>query len=222
MNIALIFAGISFGHKSERDFNHCFPNIDCNLIQPLQEEHSVYNYVMTYANDRMDEVTKLLNPKRLASIPFEGSRQNPTRKTAINLTEYDDNIDFFIMSRFDVHYNKSLKDFNLDWDKFNFTSPEGNGYWEREKWVGDTFYAWPKRVHEEVKIAYNELMKYDPNHMHNFYNIVSSIIGTENIHFMSEEPQLSGHLLTSICTRDYTDRLRGKIPINEEILAKFP
>jgi hypothetical protein len=222
MNIALIFAGISFGHKSERDFNHCFPNIDRNLIQPLRKEHSVYNYVMTYDNDRMDEVTKLLNPKRLASIPFEGSRQNPTRKTAITLIGDDDSIDFYIMSRFDVHYNKSLKDFNIDWDKFNFTSPEGNGYWEREKWVEDTFYAWPKRLHEEVKIAYNELMKYDPNHMHNFYNIVSSIIGTENIHFMSEEPQLSGHLLTSICTRDYTDRLRGKIPINEEILAKFP
>ena len=47
MNIALIFAGISFGHKSERDFNHCFPNINRNLIQPLREEHSVYNYVMT-------------------------------------------------------------------------------------------------------------------------------------------------------------------------------
>jgi hypothetical protein len=58
--------------------------------------------------------------------------------------------------------------------------------------------------------------------MHNFYSIIAPIMGAENIHFMSEEPQLSGHLLTSICTRDYTDRLRGKIPINEEILAKFP
>jgi hypothetical protein len=222
MNIALIFAGISFGHKSERDFNHCFPNIDHNLIQPLKKEHSVYNYVMTYDNDRMDEVTKLLNPKRLASIPFEGSKQNPTRVAAVKITEDDDRIDFYIMSRFDVHYNKPLKDFNLDWDKFNIVSREGNGHWENQQFVGDTFYAWPKRLHKQVVKGFDELVNFDPNHMHNFYSILAPIMGAENIHFMSEEPQLSGHLLTSICTRDYTNRLRGKIPINEEILAKFP
>jgi hypothetical protein len=177
---------------------------------------------MTYDNDRMDEVTRLLNPKRIASIPFEGSKQNPTRAAAVELTGDDDRIDFYIMSRFDVHYNKSLEDFNLDWDKFNFVSREGNGYWESQQFVGDTFYAWPKRLHKQVVEGFAELAKFDPNHMHNFYSILAPIMGAENIHFMSEEPQLSGHLLTSICTRDYTDRLRGKIPINEEILARFP
>ena len=222
MNIALIFAGISFGHKSHRDFYHCFPNIDRNLIQPLQNKHSVYKYVATYENDRMEEVTGLLNPKRLVSLPFEGSKQNPTRSAAVALTGDDDRIDFYIMSRFDVHYNKSLENFNLNWDKFNFVSREGNGYWESQQFVGDTFYAWPKRLHRQVMEGFAELGKFDPNHMHNFYSILSPIMGQENIHFMSEEPQLSGHLLTSICTRDYTDRLRGKIPINEEILARFP
>jgi hypothetical protein len=222
MNIALIFAGISFGHKSDRDFNHCFPNIDLNLIQPLRKKHSIYNYVMTYDNDRMDEVTTLLNPIKLASIPFEGSKQNPTRAAAVALTEDDERNDFYIMSRFDVHYNKSVNDFNLNWDKFNFVSREGNGYWESQQFVGDTFYAWPKRLHRQVIEGFAELAKFDPNHMHNFYSILAPIIGQENIHFMSEEPQLSGHLLTSICTRDYTDRLRGKILINDEILARFP
>jgi len=223
MNIALIFAGISFGHKSDRDFSHCFPNIHHNLIQPLQEEHSVYTYVMTYDNYRMDEVSRLLNPKRLTAIPFESSSgQNPTRKLAIDMLDGEDYIDFYIMSRFDVHYTKHLKDFNIDYNKFNITSPEGDGYWEREKWVGDTFYAWPKRLHEGVKIAYNELMNYHPSHMHNFYNIVSPILGIDDIHFMSTEPQLSGHLLTNICTKDYADRLRNKIPIVPEILSRFP
>ena len=55
------------------------------------------------------KVTRLLNPKRLASIPFEGSKQNPTRAAAVELTGDDDRIDFYIMSRFDVHYNKSLE-----------------------------------------------------------------------------------------------------------------
>ena len=225
MNVALIFVGISFGHKSERDFNHCFPNIDRNIIQPLKKNHSVHNYVVTYDNDRMDEVNKLLNPKKLISIPFEGSHQNTTRTKASTVTCNDD-IDFFFMTRFDIHYNKSLEEFNLDWDKFNITSREGNGFWESQQFVGDTFYAWPKRLHDQVVQGFNVLtngeVKYDLNHMHNFYSILAPIMGAENIHFMSEEPQLSGHLLTSLCTRDYCDRLRGKIPINEEILARFP
>lgn len=221
MKIGIIFAGISFGHKSERDFNHCFPNINRNLIQPLRQDHDVKTYVMTYDNERMDEVIKLLNPNKIASIPFEGSRQNPTRAASVALTEGED-LDFFVMSRFDVHYNKELKDFNLDWDKFNIVSREGNGHWERQQFVGDTFYAWPKRLHEHVVQGFKELARHDPNHMHNFYSILAPIMGQENIHFMSEEPQLSGHLLTSICTRDYADRLRGHIPINEEILARFP
>lgn len=222
MNIALIFSGISFGHKSNRDFYHCFPNIDRNLIQPLQHNHTVYKYVATYDNDRLDEVTKLLFPKKLISLPFEGSKQNPTRSAAVALVEEKDLIDFYIMTRFDVHYNKRLDNFNIDWDKFNFVSREGNGYWESQQFVGDTFYAWPKRLHSHVVKGFASLARFDPNHMHNFYSILAPIMGAENIHFMSEEPQLSGHLLTSICTRDYTDRLRGKIPINEEILARFP
>ena len=221
MNVGIIFAGISFGYKSDRDFNHCFPNINRNLVEPLRLNHNVTNYVMTYDNDRMDEVTKLLNPKKLVSIPFEGSKQNPTRTASLSLTSGDD-IDFYFMTRFDVHYNKSLEDFNIDWDKFNFTSREGNGHWERERFVGDTFYAWPSRLHDQVIQGFADLAKYDPNHMHNFYSILTSIMGEQNIHFMSEEHQLSGHLLTNCCTRDYTDRLRNKIPINEEILARFP
>ena len=220
MKIGLIFAGITFGHKSERDFSHCFPNINRNLIEPLKSTHEVNTYVYTYDNDRMEEVNNFLNPTRVVSIPFEQGRQNTTRAASVGLTDGED-IDFYIMSRFDVHYNKSLEDFNIDWDKFNFTSREGNGYWERERFVGDTFYAWPRRLHEEVKMGFMELSRFDPNHMHNFYSILSSIMKPEDIHFMSEEPQLSGHLLTSICTRDYATRLRNLIPINEEILERF-
>jgi hypothetical protein len=220
MKIGLIFAGITFGHKSERDFSHCFPNINRNLIEPLKSTHEVNTYVYTYDNDRMEEVNNFLNPTRVVSIPFDQGRQNTTRAASVGLTDGED-IDFYIMSRFDVHYNKSLEDFNIDWDKFNFTSREGNGYWERERFVGDTFYAWPRRLHEEVKMGFMELSRFDPNHMHNFYSILSSIMKPEDIHFMSEEPQLSGHLLTSICTRDYASRLRNVIPVNEEILERF-
>lgn len=220
MKIGLIFAGISFGHKSDRDFSHCFPNINRNLIQPLRDKHEVSTYVTTYDNDRIDEVNQLLTPKKISTLSFEGSKQNPTRAASLALLEGED-IDFYIMSRFDVHYNKSLNDFNLDWDKFNIVSREAGNHWETQRFVGDTFYAWPKRLHEQVLQGFADLAKYDSNHMHNFYSILAPIMGQENIHFMSEYYQLSGHLLTSICTKDYVDRLRGVIPIDEEVLARF-
>lgn len=220
MKIGIIFAGIAFGHKSDRDFSHCYPNIKKNLIDPLSKDHEVSIYVATYHSERNQEVMDLLQPKKIRFLDFDSSRQNPTRKVAVELLD-DEDIDFYIMTRFDVHYNYSWDQFNVDFEKFNIVSREGNGHWERQQFVGDTFYAWPKWLHPHVKQAYNQLMQFDPNHMHNFYSILAPLISQENIHFMSEEHQLSGHLLTSICTRDYVDRLRGTIPINEEILARF-
>lgn len=220
MKIGIIFAGIAFGHKSDRDFQHCYPNIKRNLIDPLTKDHEVSIYVTTYNSDRDQEVIDLLKPKKISFLDFNSSRQNPTRKAAVELTDGED-LDFYIVTRFDVHYNYSWETFNVDFDKFNFTSREGNGYWERERFVGDTFYAWPKRLNDSVKAAFNNLMSCDPNHMHNFYSLMSQVTPQEDIHFMSEEHQLSGHLLTSICTRDYADRLRGIIPVNQEILDRF-
>jgi len=220
MNVALIFAGISFGYKSDRDFRHCFPNISKNLIEPLKAEHVVKTFLYTYNNEHLEALKTTYNAVKLESIPFEGSKQNLTRKSAFEMVDGED-IDFYIMLRFDLHFNYNLNQFNLNFDKFNFTSREGGGYWDNQKFVGDTFYAWPKRLHENVRQAFNDIQRHDPNHMHNFYSVLTRIISTDEIHFMSEEPQLSGHLLSTICTRDIVARLRGVVPLHEEVLTRF-
>lgn len=220
MNVALIFAGISFGYKSDRDFRHCFSNISKNLIEPLKAEHEVKTYLYTYDNEYLEELRATFNAVKLVSIPFEGSKQNPTRKSAFEMVDGED-IDFYIMLRFDLHFNYSLDKFNFNFEKFNFTSREGRGYWDNQKFVGDTLFAWPKRLHENVRQAFIDLQKHDANHMHNFYSVLSNTTGIEDIHFMSEEHQLSGHLLNTICTRDIVSRLRGEVPLHEEVLARF-
>ena len=240
MKIGIIFAGISFGYKRDRDFSHCFPNISRNLIEPLQLQHNVSTYVVTYDSDRIDEVIKLLNPKKIATIPYEGNSQNSVRAEAIKLVEGED-IDFYIMCRFDVHYNKSLEDFNIDWNKFNFTSPEPQEFWESERYVSDTFYAWPGRLHKGVVQGFRVLAdvntfapfkvdpqegrmnyRYLPEHMHNFFSILTPLIGLPNIHFMSNEPQVAGHLLLSTCHRVNVDYWlpRGNF-INQEVIDRF-
>lgn len=229
MKIGLLMAGISYGYKSDRDFRHCFPNIFKNLIEPLQEFHEVNCYITTYDHHLMDGLKDLYKPVSVNIIPYEGATQLSTRSSSIDSVDNED-LDFYIMTRFDVHFNKPLSQFNLDYNKFNIVSREGNGFWEREKFVGDTFFAWPRSLHSCVKNAFKDLnlhasrgdWRHEGKHNHNFYIFLSPNLGEHNIHFMYDNYQLSGHELTNCCTKDYADRLRNVIPVNEEILTRFP
>ena len=58
--------------------------------------------------------------------------------------------------------------------------------------------------------------------MHNLYPILANHIGAENINFMFDNEQLSGHEFNSICTKYYVDMHRNNFKINDEVLARFP
>ena len=177
----------------------------------------------------MQEMEDLYQPVMTKLVPYEGATQLSTRADCIDLVANSD-ADFFILTRFDLHFNKHLSEFNLDFNKFNIISREGNGFWEREKFIGDTFFAWPKFLHTGVVKTFHDLKRvansgdwrHEGKHNHNFYIFLSPNLGEENIHFMSNNFQLSGHEYTNCCTKDYADRLRGTIPINSEILTRFP
>lgn len=220
MKVALLFAGISYGYKSDRDFRHCYPNINSTLIEPFKKEHEVFTYLATYQHEFEQQMVEMFQPVKHSMLPWQGGSQLGTRLHSLLMVDRED-IDFFVMSRFDVHYNMSLENFNLDYNKFNIVSREGNGHWERQQFVGDTFFAWPKSMHSKVVEGFHILGRGDRNHQHNTYSVIAPLVGYDNIHFMSEEHQLSGHLLTSICTQDYVSRLRNTIPINKEILSRF-
>jgi len=229
MKIGLLMAGISYGYKSDRDFRHCFTNINNNLILPLKKFHDVEVYVTTYQHEYMQDLQELYNPVDIKILPYEGNTQLTTRRECF-LQADKDHIDFFIMSRFDLHFNQSLENFNMDFNKFNIISREGNGFWEREKFIGDVLFAWPRSLQTGVRKTFNDLMdvaktgdwRHEGKHNHNFYSILSPNIGQENIHFMSYKYQLSGHEFASICTEDCSRRLRGQYFVNSEVLARFP
>lgn len=230
MRVGLLLAGISFGYKSDRDFRHCFPNISTNLIEPLKKEHEVVTFITTYEHEHIDTMNELFRSEFYGIVPYDGATQLSTRTACLEMVDqhYDKPIDFYIMTRFDVHFNKPLDEFNLDFDKFNIIAREGDGYWQSSSFVGDTFFAWPRSLHEGVKAAFDGLNafhqtgNYDGFHMHNLYWFVRDAIGDHNVHFMFDNYQLSGHELTNCCTKDYADRLRHKIDINKEILERFP
>ena len=229
MKIGILMAGISYGYKSDRDFRHCFPNINKNLIQPLKNNHDVEVYVTTYHHEYMLELQDLFKPVDIKILPYEGNTQLTTRKESF-LQADKDHLDFFIMSRFDLHFNQPLSNFNLDFNKFNIVSREGKGFWESERFVGDVLFAWPKFLQDGVRKTFQDLLqatssrdwRHEGKHNHNFYIHLSPNIGEENIHFMFNNYQLSGHEFASICTEDCSRRLRGQYLVNEEVIARFP
>ncbi len=64
--------------------------------------------------------------------------------------------------------------------------------------------------------------RHEGKHNHNFYIVLSPNVGEENIHFMFNNYQLSGHEFASICTEDCSRRLRGQYLVNEEVITRFP
>lgn len=222
MNIGVLFCGISYGIQKDRDFSHCYPNIHKNIIQPLEKDNVIQTYICTYDNPKLEEIKKLYNAKKVLILPFEGSKQVYTRFEGLKFIQ-EENLDFIIMGRFDVHYNMDILQTNIDFNKFNIVSKEGNGYWNRQMWTGDTFYAFHKRFFDGFYNSFNDLINtnYDHQHMHNLYPILAKHIGTENINFMFENEQLSGHEFNSICTKYYVDMHRNNFKINEEVLERF-
>jgi hypothetical protein len=229
MKIGLLMAGISYGYKSDRDFRHCYPNIAINLIEPLKSRHSVEIYVTTYEHEHMSILKELYEPVNIKILPYQGNTQLTTRKECFMLADHGQ-LDFYIMTRFDLHYNVNFENHNMDYSKFNIISREGNGFWERNGFVGDVFFAWPRSMHHEVRKAFDFLTdmarlndwRYDGNHNHSFYNAIVPLVGHEKIHFMFNTFQLSGHEFASICTDDCSRRLRGQYFVNPEVLARFP
>lgn len=67
---------------------------------------------------------------------------------AIKLAKESD-ADFQILLRSEIHYNKIIKDENINYEKFNFLFPE-LGWWESHKFATDNFYTWSSLWNEKV------------------------------------------------------------------------
>ena len=99
----------------------------------------------------------------------------------------EEDLDFIIIGRFDIIFKQKITDLNIDFNKFNFIFREIEPHWTKDKFVSDTFFAFPKKfllffmeaVHQEIvqpERPYSD--------MHGAYKRLAPLIGNENIHFM--------------------------------------
>jgi hypothetical protein len=220
MKIGICLSGISYGYKDDRNFDHCYPSFNEKILKPLKHKHEVEVYYTTYDFINSEEkLSNLINAKRKLIIPYDGSNQNNTRVKCLNLVSED--LDFCILTRFDLHYLNDFDNFNLDFEKINITSKEGNGYWAHHNYVGDTFFAWNTKYNEVILKSFEQMSYSNPGHSHNFYTTIRGLVDDEDIHFMSEEEQASGHKFASICQRHFVEANSKNFTIDEEVLKRF-
>jgi hypothetical protein len=160
MKIGFCFYGLLYGFGgrtgSARDFNHCWPNIKRELIDPFVEQgHEAKIYISSYEfydESVEEEFFDLVKPDAVYFDKFEGSDAFTTKINAVKLVRQQD-VDTVILTRSDIHFSKKIAHENIDLHKFNFLFPEKNTWQSEHKFTCDNFYIWPHLLSQRVQIA---------------------------------------------------------------------
>ena len=192
MKIGIVFTGESYGHGqgvfsgNNRDWRISKENLKTNLIDCFKPEHDVKVYITTYANDLLPELLDFYKPHKNLIVPFEGSHQRTTYIKSMESLLYED-LDFIIATRFDLSFPEPVSSWNIDYDKMNYCFKEIEPHWTEAKFVGDCFFAFPKKYLETfimtIMEEHSSPYRWHPD-MHGIYRHMVPKIGEPNIHFV--------------------------------------
>jgi hypothetical protein len=173
----------------QRDWTLTKDNIKTNLIDSFKKNNNVDVYIATYQDARVNDVINFYSPTKTLLLSPEGSHQRFTYiKSMENLLDQD--LDFIIASRFDLFFDHEVINFNWDYDKMNYISPEMMG-WESLQFVADTLFGFPKKY---LQSFINSIINSPEDSMHDIYRHMVADITTENIHFLVSEKQWADHI----------------------------
>jgi len=199
MKLGISFFGIIQGPGgrtgSDRDFRHCWPGLEKDLVQPFRDlGHDVKIYFSGYPfRDPKDEVEfhNMVKPDRVIYSHFANSDPFTAKFAAFNNFMYED-LDAVIFTRSDIHFSKIMANENIDFGKFNFLFPE-EGWWDSHGFTCDNFYVIPRRYFRNARDAMEDVYAWPRGKpyvdTHGLINKLS-IISTD-IHFISNTPEIS-------------------------------
>jgi hypothetical protein len=192
MKIGLNIVGIT--HDDGRHTNWQKSNIKDNIINILNKKYEVKTYLTTYFSDKnTKKIIKHYSPINVNILDWENSHQLLTYIESLKSLLNED-LDIIISTRFDIFFNQTFDELNIDFSKFNFLCKELD-HWTDYKFTNDNFYIFPKQYLEEVINSIDEMYQIPPrkhcSDMHGLYNFISSKINPNNIHFISEDHMYS-------------------------------
>jgi hypothetical protein len=152
-----------------------------------------------------------MKPKAIQLLSKENS--NPFTTKGKCLTPLiDEDLDFVIICRIDMHFSKVIATDNIRFDKFNFLFKE-KGWWESHRFTCDNFYMFPYAMLNSVDKAISETFCYPRGwplvDTHGLYDKLTQYVSPNDIHFISETHELSD-------INSYYTCCRTLLPIGEE------
>ena len=215
MKIGVCFSGFLYGEK-ERDFRHCYPNIKSTIIEPLKDKGFDVNlYYSTYKT--IEEVISFLeNEIKPKKVDYNKGDTNKSNKVNCIKMILEEELTHVLLIRPDIHFNQSILDLNIDYDKFNFLFPEN--YDKSPNFYCDNFYFWNHKFTEKVLDCFSTAHQH--NHTHNIFVQIVETIGHDAVHVISENKYFSDiNPLFSLC-RNNLPRERYEM-CNPEVKGKF-
>jgi hypothetical protein len=191
MKIGILLVGSSYNdvrinaNPFGRDWRLSKDNLKSNLINCFKSSHEVSLYLTTYDNPYIEELKQFYNPKKTTILPFDGSHQRTTLASSVEDILQED-LDFIIVTRFDISFNDFVSSWNIDYDKINFVFKDCEDIWNNNRSVGDCLHAFSKKYLESFISSVREEHSCGGQFLHGMYNRMSSMIGSDNIHFIHE------------------------------------
>jgi hypothetical protein len=201
MKLGILFNGVSYGFS--RNCFHCFQNQKQFLIDPFKNNNDVKIYLSSYTSDRTSDIINLYLPTLYNFSNIDGSHQILTYIKGLELIK-NQNLDFVISTRFDIHFNQIIANINFDYNKFNALFKE-RGWWDNMKFTTDNMFAFPYNMLDDFISVLHELYQ-NPSRlgqtdMHQAFYRVKNRIGESNTHIVSPIDELSNtNLFYSLCS----------------------
>lgn len=220
MRIGFSFFGILHGPGgrtgSDRDFRHCWPNLNNNLVRPfLEQGHDCKIMFSGYTiKDPLieRELHSIVKPENINYSHFANSDPFTAKFAAFNNFINDHELDAVVFTRSDIHFKRIMANENIDWEKINFLFPE-KGWWESHKFSCDNFYVIPKKYFRAVRDAMEDTYCYPRGKpyvdTHGLWNKLETYVDPENFHFISNEAEISD-------VNSFYTCCRNGLPIGEE------
>ncbi len=201
MKVGIVFTGIHYEHG--RDVRHCIPNLSKYLIDPFKQNNDVSIYLQTYNSSIESELQTLFNPKLIGLEPYPNSHQVLTYIKSLEQIRNQD-LEFVVATRFDIHFNKDMSQIGLQTDKFNALFKE-RGWWDSSRFTTDNFFAFPYSMLETFIDVLHGLYK-NPSRagqmdLHQAFARVQDIVGVNRTNIVSNIDELSNYnLFYSLCS----------------------
>lgn len=192
--IGILLTGVTYADansKGKKDWRYSAEDVKENVIDCFRQDNDVSVHLTTYPNNTLWDLLNFYQPKTCLITEKSGSTQRSTYKKSLQELQ-NVNADFFICTRFDIHFYRPLSEIKFDYERANFLFKEEDPHWTNSKFTTDNLFCFPKKYLWAFIEAIDDFSAtYHPDNwrsdLHAMYKEVARKIGEENCNIVYPE-----------------------------------